>query len=335
TALLMVDGFWPIFAVHAVFCLAFVAVIPLQDGLTFQVQAQRGDAGRPVEPYHRVRVWGTVGFILPSLLLYAVLAWGAPIGATLAVGAAFALVGMINALYLPRTRSVPRGDAAGSEVPLTENDKPDARQNKQASRLPTVDALHAMLRPHVLVFCAALFLVHIASAAYYAFYPLYLTEQVGIASQWVGLIANIGVTVEVFFLLGFGLLLSRLGIRWLLTLGMVAMAARMVLLYAWPSIGVAVATQVFHGLHVLVIHVIPPIFLNRQADARYRNSIHGLYAISVYGTGRILGAALAGVVADTSLLAVFAYSSLMCAVAGLLFALLYRDPPAAAEPATR
>ncbi|MFA9478340.1 MFS transporter [Phycisphaerales bacterium AB-hyl4] len=335
-AMLLVDGFWPIFLVHALFCLAFVSMMPLQDGLNFQVQAQRQSAGRMTVPYHRVRVWGTVGFILPSLILYLALVNGAPIGAILVVGGAFGLIGMLNTTALPHTRSTPRGGGPASDVPLpTNNNQPEANNNKPLAngnnRLPTIDALHAMLRPHVLVFCAAMFLAHIANSAYYAFYPLYLTEQVGVPNEWVGLITNLGVAIEVFFMLGFGLLMARFGIRWLMAIGIIAMALRMLLLYTWPSVAMAVATQLLHGLHVLVIHVAPPIFLNRQADNRYRNSIHGLYAMTVYGVGRIIGAVLGGFIADISLLAVFGYSALVCAAAAVLFALFYREPTAQPE----
>ncbi|MEX1017802.1 MAG: MFS transporter [Phycisphaeraceae bacterium] len=332
-ALLLTEGFWPIFVAHALFALAFVAVMPLQDGLNFQVQAQHRAAGRSAVPYHRVRVWGTVGFILPSLILYVALAAGAPIGATLAVGVGFALLGGLSALTLPRTRPLARGGAPGADVPPppeNANSKLETQNSKLSSRLPTTEALHAMLRPHVLIFCAAIFLAHMANSAYYAFYPLYLTEQAGIANEWVGLITNLGVVLEVFFMLGFGYLLARFGVRWLMVLGTAAMAVRMGLLAAWPTVFIAVATQVFHGLHVLVIHVAPAVFLNRQAQSRYRNSIQGLYAMTIYGTGRILGSVLGGWVADESLLHVFYYASLVCALAAGLFILFFREPAPAA-----
>ena len=68
-----------------------------------------------------------------------------------------------------------------------------------------------VLEPHVLVFCIAMALVHMAAASYYQLYPLHLTDNLGIGKQWVGLIANIGVVVEIAFMLGFGWLTTMHG----------------------------------------------------------------------------------------------------------------------------
>lgn len=297
-------GFWPILIFWGLYALASVPLLPLQDGINFAIQQQRLEQNRPAEPYHRVRVWGTVGFILPSLLLFFFLRYGASIGMIMASGMLFCFAGLINSFFLPdpQIRSRPHPADALSD----------------ADRLPTVAAFAALLRPPMFVFCAAMFLLHMSAAAYYGFYPIYLTEQVGIDEQWIGLIAQIGVVIEIFFMLSFGRLTRRLGFKGVMILGVSGIAARMVLLAAWPTALIAVGTQVFHGIQVLGMQVVPPVFLNRFAEEKFRHSMQGLYTILIVGIARLVGGQLSGIVAERNLLWAFWGAAALSALAGVL-----------------
>lgn len=305
-------GFWTLLVVHGLFALAFAPVTSLQDGLYFHRRtALQASGGAAVPAYHVVRVWGTLGFILPSTVLYFVLRGAVDTSAAVWCAAVCCGAGLLNALSLPRVAR----DAPAPDAP----DEADAG-------LPTVAAARALLEPHLLVFCVATFLLHLAITAYYGFYPVYLTQTVSIAPEWVGLIANLGVTVEIGFMLGFGWLLRGLGLKRLMLIGALCMALRFGALGWFPNIGVAVGSQALHGIMVLVIHVAPPIYLNRRADDRFRNSIQGLYAMAVFGTGRIAGNLVAGAIAEAwSLRAVFVYAAALCVAAAGLFAFAFAE----------
>ncbi len=315
-------AFWPILLAHLVYAVSVFPVMPLQDGLNFAVQAQRQQRGLPEVPYHRIRVWGTLGFLVPSLVLWVWLTYDNRVSLCLVVAIAFSALALINTRWLPAARE------SGGSAPL-----PAARPPRRvlglfprAAPLPTLAALRAMTRGPVLVFALATWLANIAVAAYYAFYPIYLKDMLGIEPKWAGLISNLGVLIEVVFMLGFGFLLRWFGLRWLMALGAAGIAARFLLLALFPNIYVAVGTQVLHGMLVLVVHVAPPIYLNAQAQGPFRNSIQGLYAMAVVGTGRILGNALSGYAAEASLLGVFAAAAVVAALAAVLFAVMFRDP---------
>ncbi|MEO1237840.1 MAG: MFS transporter [Planctomycetota bacterium] len=300
---------------HGVFAVAFAPVTAVQDGLFFaRAQEIRRVADGPRPPgYHTVRVYGTVGFIVPSLVLYALLWLGVDTTAAVWCAAACALLGVANAFTLPHI--------ATNGTPAT----PVNNGPFRGRRLPTAAAARAMLEPHVLVFCVALLLLHLAITAYYSFYPVYLTETVGIAERWIGLISSLGVTIEIGFILGTGWLLRRWGLRRLMVIGAVCMAIRFALL-AWLPVGtVAVGTQLFHGIMVLVVHVAPPIYLNHRAEDAFRSSIQGLFAMTVMGVGRILGNLLGGAVAEVSLTAVFWVCTALAAAAAALFAFAFAD----------
>jgi PPP family 3-phenylpropionic acid transporter len=304
-AVLGAAGFWPILACYALHAVAFAPVAPLQDGIYFAAAAR--DPAAP--PYHVVRVWGTFGYILPSVVLYFVLTRSGTVAPALACGAALCLAGAVNAmLFLPR---VDEGTLHEAE--------------RKRTGLPTVAAARALREPHVLVFCIAMCLVHMASTGYYQFYPVYLTDVMHIEKRWVGLIANLGVVVEIFFMLGFGRLSSRLTLRWLMILGVASLALRFLLLAFVPTYSVAIGTQLLHGMTVLVLHVAPPIYLNTRASDAYRSSIQGLYAMTFAGGGRIIGSVLTGRVAEYSLAGNFAACAGLCLIAAGLFYFAFRD----------
>jgi PPP family 3-phenylpropionic acid transporter len=287
--------------------------VPLQDGIYFSAAARAERA--PPPPYHIVRVWGTFGYILPSVVLYFFLTGAGSVAPALVCGVAMCALGAINALLvLPAdTVALDRSKAA-------------------PTRLPTLKAARAMLEPHVLVFCIAMALVHMAAASYYQLYPLHLTDNLTIGKQWVGLIANIGVVVEIGFMLGFGWLTARLTLRGLMIVGVGCIALRFVLLALVPTPAIAIGTQALHGMMVLVLHVAPPIYLNGRARDAYRNSIQGLYAMLVSGAARIIGSAVAGIIAERSIAMAFAGAAGLSVIATGLFWFAFREEPARAEP---
>jgi len=312
-ALRFVHGFWPTVVLLCLHSLAYVAMIPLQDGLNFAVQRHREAAGHPVTPYHKIRVWGTLGFILPSILLFGLLREGGVVDASLIAATAFCLLGLVNSLRLPD----PRIYVAESTPHAT-----------ASSQLPTAAAGRALLRRPVLVFCVGMMLSHIASSAYYGFFPLYLTEVVGVEERWIGPIFNAGVVLEIGYMLSFGWLINRLGFKRFMIVGIICMGLRMALLAAYPSAVVAVGSQAIHGMVVLAMQVAPAMYLNRQAGDQYRSSIQGLYTMAVAGTSRVAGSLIAGQLAQDSLLHLFGYAAALSLVAAALFLFAFRyDSP--------
>ena len=315
-------GVWPVLGVWAVYCLASIPLLPLMDGIYFSLRKRHDERGEPLPPYHRVRVWGTIGFIVPSLLLFWLLRGGMPVAGALMSGAVIAVFAGLQGLWLEDPRA-PASPVIGDVGECA--DRPAA-----AGRgLPTAAAARTLLQPNLIVFCAALFMAQMASTAMAAFYPVYLTERVGIAVEWVGLIAQVGVVVEVIFVWGFGWVADRIGTKGVLVLGLGAVAARLGLMAAFATVPVAVGTQLFHGIHVLMMGVMPQTFLDRHADDDCRHSIQGVYVMLI-GVGKTAGSLAAGPVAAYSLQAVFGYGALLCGVAAALAIAAFRETPAAA-----
>jgi PPP family 3-phenylpropionic acid transporter len=296
-------GFLATLLIWAIHMLAYVPLSTLQDGITFAVMKRREEQGLAVTPYHRIRVWGSMGFMLPSVILYFVVK--KTVTPILFVGGAFGIIGAITALMLPN---------------------PDGGQKKKDSRLPTMDAARRMFSGPLLIFCLASFLLNAGQAPYYTYYALYLKEKAGIPQQWVGLISSLGVVVEIFFMLAFAMLLKKWGLKKLMIVGAGCVALRMLLMALWPFAAIAIGSQLLHGMTVLVLLIAPPVFLNQHAEDRFRHSMQGLYAMAVMGSGRIVGNLIAGPISKWSLQGVYASAALLSVIAmALLWVAFYEE----------
>jgi PPP family 3-phenylpropionic acid transporter len=311
------QGFWTIIVAYTLFSLMFWPQSSLQDGFLFSVRQQRLAAGLPDEPFYRVRVWGTLGFILPAAGLYALMVRGAAADVAILAAGGIAVLGLINAWSLPRVASR----------------RPRAGAGKRArGRMPTLAAAKQIFRGPALVLCASMFMAHLALAVYYGFYPIYLTGEIGFAGEWVGLIVILGVVIELGVMMAVGALVRTLGLKGALLLGVGATVVRFAILALLPSPFWAVATQVLHGLTVVALHVLPAMYLDSLAEDAYRTSIQGLYTMVVIGLTRLVGSQLAGRLAEVSLLWLFGAAAIALLCAALLLLVGFREGGPARGP---
>lgn len=305
---------WAAFVFFGIHVFLFVSVLPLLDGMNFTVQKQRLEAGQSTTPYHQIRIWGTVGFIIPSLGIYVLLESGFSVGIILYSTAFFGLLSFLNTRRLPTFR--PGAKEADSNEPA----------GRPRRKLPTLDAAAVLFRGRPLVFCIALFLAHGATTAYMAFYPIYLTRTIGFSDQIAGLVFNIGAFLEIFFLLGLGWAMKKFGLKWILIIGMASTTARMLTLAAFPTPEMAILTQILHGPIIIAIHVGPVLYLNSIAGDRFRNSIQGLFTMVIVGAPRIVGSLWAGSMAERypDLLMIYFVSGVICIFVVILIALFFK-----------
>jgi MFS transporter, PPP family, 3-phenylpropionic acid transporter len=251
--------------------LAFVAMLPLQDGFYFSLAQQSTLQGGSPPPYPLIRVWGTAGFILPSALLYIPLSRDAAIGSILPCAVGFCLLSLANSFTLPKITRLATSGA-----------------------LPTKAALLTILGPNVRWLTLGLFFAFLGAACYYAFIGNYFDEVIGIPSRHIGLIINLGVLLEIGFTMLMPRLQKMIHLKGILVLGLGYMVVRMVLLASTPTLVVALATQILHGLEVLALFIGPVMFINRLARDEFRNSIQGVFTMIVGGCGRVIGGVAGG-----------------------------------------
>jgi PPP family 3-phenylpropionic acid transporter len=305
--MMAITGFWPTLLLYALFSLAYEPAKSLQDGLFFA--ARRTDADLARASFNQIRVWGTIGFLVPGIVLWASLGRGAGIGVVLVVAAVMAAISAINTLRLPQP------PAAASSARLA------AIRGLGVS----LSAATAVVRgARVAVFATPMLLVQVAMSVYYLFYPLYVNTTVGIDARWLGLIANLGVGLEVVYMALYGWLLARLGWRRFMVGAAMAQGVRLLALALWPTVFAALATQTVHGFVVIATLVAGRVFFDGEADDRIRHAMQGLYTLLVIGGGRFVGSFLGGLVGAYDLQLLFRLAAILCLVATGLLAWTFR-----------
>ena len=296
--------------IYGIYTLAFVPTLPLTDALYFSVERNAAREGIKVSPYQFVRIWGTYGFILPSCVLYFLINRGEGVDSITWVASFLCLVAAANSFRLPLARSV--------------EDKV-----KGATGLPTANALRTLFGPGTRIFCFAMFLAFMSAVTYYNYFPNYLRDVGGIPEHSIGLVMNVGVVIEIFFILGFGPLRRRFRLKGVLLLGLSAMFIRMSSLALFPSAWTGILVQSMHGFETLALYIVPMIYIDRLAGDDFRSSIQGAYMMTVLACSKMLGALVAGAVGGGSLfggnvIAAFQWGAVLSLTAVLVVAFLFK-----------
>jgi PPP family 3-phenylpropionic acid transporter len=312
-ALLFARGPALTLALMALYGLSIVAILPLQDGLFFSTVRSRDESGAAVSAYPGVRVWGTVGFIVPAILLWPLVHQTSDARPAVVVAAIYCAASLFTSLKILRpVRS--------------------AMTRAASSRLPTLQAFRVLIEPRTRFLCLALVLASAASVTYHYFFPLYLRDKLDVRHEWVPVIINLGVVVEIFCTLGYGHLQRWLGVKGIILGGFICMTLRLTLLAHSPSLITALVVQAGHGLEIIALFVAPVILLNRLAGDEFRNSMQGVFSMMM-GASRLTGSLIAGWIANSNLLNAFQTAAFGGLAAVFVLAAFFRAPKEAAAGA--
>ncbi|MEO0416014.1 MAG: MFS transporter, partial [Verrucomicrobiota bacterium] len=163
-----------LFVFHGLF---FVGMLPLQDGFYFSYAKQLRDEGKLAGSYPLVRLWGTIGFIIPSVVIWLILSKVDNSGLSLIVAVVFCLLSLLNSFFLPKVNNVER----------------------RGGSIPTSKALGTIFSKHGRWLAIGLFVAFMSSSTFYATIGNYFSEEVNIPAKYIGLIINIGVFLEIFY----------------------------------------------------------------------------------------------------------------------------------------
>ncbi|MFI5377728.1 MAG: MFS transporter [Tepidisphaerales bacterium] len=290
-------GFWAILGAFVLYRATYASILPLQDGINFSLQESRRSRGIEPVPYHRVRIWGSIGYMAPSFIIYLLMQWGCGTSVSLSTTIALCAMAALNLLVLLPALPDPAADAAAG------------------AQLPSLQAIRVLARPPLRIFCIAMFILWVGVTAWATFYPIRLKE-LGVPVKWLGPVSSISIAIEIVFVAFYGRILERLGLRRVMLLGAGAAAVRFALL-AVPHPAVAIATQMLHGPWVLALFVAPQSFINRNAGDRFRHSMQGIYTMFISGLAVMAGNLLCGWVMQRRGAAALFYVAAACALVAM------------------
>ena len=269
--------FVTVFATLLLYSLCFMPTLALTNSLAFR---QMQDTQRQ---FAQIRAFGTIGWIVAGLIVG--LLGIETVATPLKLAAGASLLMALYCLTLPPT------------PPLAKK-----TQVKAGEIVPKEALLFLFRKRSVAVFAIASFLICIPLQFYYAFTNLFLNETgvQGAAARMAG-----GQMSELFCLLLIPLFFRRLGVKYMLAVGMLAWAIRYVMFafgngaelnwMLWAGI-------LLHGICYDFFFVVGQIYIDREAPNALRAAAQGMITLITYGAGMLAGSWLSGRVVDAYLL---------------------------------
>src|SRR5690606_30813872 len=99
---------------------AYIPTISLLDGYYFRSYKSGDFKASKLSGYHHVRVWGTIGFMVPSLLFFFLLRAGLPHTIILFAAVSVGIASALHTVLLPRTPGVSVRPSKGGLLPSRE-----------------------------------------------------------------------------------------------------------------------------------------------------------------------------------------------------------------------
>ena len=224
--------------------------------------------------YGRVRVWGSVGFIL------AVVGSGALLQAVGVQRFPWLVIALLALLL-----------AAALRLPVVT----EAAHGSDAAP----GALAVLRNPVVAWFFAGVFFTVLAHTALYAFFSLYLVS-LGYSKAQVGLIWAVGVVAEVVWFWFQGAWLARWPAHAWLTIAALVTALRFALIAAFGAQPVLlVLAQCTHAITFAAQHSSCIGVINRHFPGRLRGRGQALYTVLGYGASGVIGGLAGGAVSES------------------------------------
>lgn len=250
--------FWTLLALNLVAGVAQSALMPLGDSVT--LAAVRGEG----LDYGRVRVWGSLSFILAAVAGGWLLAWPWP--TAIAGNEVLLLVLVASAALLVACVEVPSG-----EIP-----------SRRRSRWAALAGFAGDGRFWVFVVSAAL--LQASHQLYYGFGTLYW-RGLGFSDRVIGALWAEGVVAEIVLFWFSRRLVTRLGPLGLMAIGGIAGIVRWSLIGIVPGLGAATVLQLLHAGTFGASHLGAMHFMARSVPPHAAASAQSLYAALSAGLG--------------------------------------------------
>ena len=250
------------------YTLCYMPTLALTNNIAFHSLSDK-DKTFPV-----VRVFGTIGWIVAGIFIGVT-----GISDTTGIFTLASVISVILALY---SLTLPNTPAPAKGLPVKVRD------------LFCADAFALLKVRHFFVFSLCATLISVPLGTYYAYTASFLADA-GVGD--VSTAMSFGQMSEIFFMLVIPFLFRRLGVKYMLLIGMCAWFVR----YAFFALGISEEGRfllylgiLLHGVCYDFFFVVGFIYTDRIAGEKVKGQAQSMIVMFTYGIGMLLGSQISG-----------------------------------------
>ena len=260
------EGFWGMFLMMVLVSFFWSGALPLVEANTLTHLGERSDR------YGRIRLWGSIGFILMVIGVGDLLGHQ-PVSVLPWVILALLFGTVLTARFMP-------------EAVLRHNDA------------ETVPLGQLLRRPKVVALFAAAILMAAAHGPYYTFFTVHLVNT-GYSTSAAGWLWALGVILEIGIFLIMPKVFARIRVETVLLVTLMAAVLRFILIGWWVDVtALLLFAQVLHALTFGAYHAAAMALIHRWFRGRVQARGQALYNSIAFGIGGSLGSLYSGAVWD-------------------------------------
>lgn len=293
-SLLYTSDFYAMLVICALYGIFYSPIISFLEAITMDA------LGREKKRYGRIRVWGSVNFVIVVVLLgrlidiysIEIIIFMILIGSVLQAGLSFRIPDVAPAQHSPF--------------------RPGVRQ---------------VLKPRLIIFLLAAFLMLVSHGTYYGFFSIHL-ENLGYDKTFIGLAWALASVAEILVMIRSDALLKNTAIEKILIFSFVVAACRWALLFFTQSASVILFSQVLHAVTYGAFHIASILYVDKLIPAEAKTFGQAVNNAVTYGLGLTAGFMFNGILFEqTGSSSLFLISSLTALLGGglLTLSLIKRD----------
>ena len=283
---LLTVEFWPMLIITAFYGMFYAPIISFLEAVTMDV------LGAEKKGYGRIRVWGSVSFIVIVLML----------------GKIIDLYSVDIILVLILAGSLMLA-VISAGIPSIQTPKKDILTPGAGS----------LLEKHVIIFLFCAFLMLVSHGAYYGFFSIHLAKM-GYGSTFIGITWALASTAEILVMVKSDKIFSRFSLENVLFVSFLVAAVRWIILFFVESMPLILLSQILHAVTYGTFHMASILYIDQLAPEKSKTLGQAVNNALTYGLGLMVGFFVNGYVYEiTGSFTLFLMSSLIALAGGLIF----------------
>ncbi|NOY69581.1 MAG: MFS transporter [Deltaproteobacteria bacterium] len=252
---LLTTDFWIMFTITAFYGLFHAPLISFLESFSMDI------LGHEKTGYGRLRLWGSVSFIITVLIVGHILDMTG-VGVILVIILAGSMLQSVLSLSLPKTGA------------------------KKEKRLKA--EIRTFLTPKMALFLAAAFLMLVSHGTYYGFFSIHL-EDLGFSRSFIGLAWGLASVAEIGIMFFSTRIFARFSCERVLAASFIMAAIRWLIMANAVSAGAIIFAQLFHAFSYGAFHIASILYIDANTPEESKTFGQAVNNAVTYGFGIMVG----------------------------------------------